>query len=275
MAYLNHTVQLLAGGEYIGNQSWNDKHTEWDNCFKLYHITKGSLFINGENGKYILEEGKFYFINGYKLKYYGCDDSFSCYWLHFTAKNIFAQYALQTTPTVIEIPLGIVGNNMPIKDISLIIEGRVESYINNYLQSLQLHTYIQFVICWLLKDSILDDLQKNKNFNSILVAVEYIETHFSEQIRLKKLADLCFMSTNYFHKIFTESLNTTPINYITQQRMNKAIALLNNQNQSIKEIAYQLGYCTDAYFSNSFKKYYGITPGEYKKKGSETLFRVC
>ena len=35
MVYLNQTYELLAGGFHAGNKSWNKRHTEIDNCFKL------------------------------------------------------------------------------------------------------------------------------------------------------------------------------------------------------------------------------------------------
>lgn len=41
MIYLNQTYELLAGGFHAGNKSWNKRHTEIDNCFKLYQLTEG------------------------------------------------------------------------------------------------------------------------------------------------------------------------------------------------------------------------------------------
>ncbi len=92
-----------------------------------------------------------------------------------------------------------------------------------------------------------------------------------EPIRLEQLAEQCCMSPNYFHKIFTQTLNTTPLNYISLLRMNTALQMLINDEFTIKEIAYQLGYSDDAYFIRVFRKYYGVTPGEYKRRRGEIL----
>lgn len=58
----------------------------------------------------------------------------------------------------------------------------------------------------------------------------------------------------------------TPINYLILVRLNAALHLLTDKQQTIKNIAYELGFTDDAHFCRSFKKYYGVTPGEYQKK---------
>lgn len=63
----------------------------------------------------------------------------------------------------------------------------------------------------------------------------------------------------------------TPANYLTLLRMNAALQLLTNKDQTIKSIAYELGFSDDAHFCRSFKKYYGVAPGEYQKKRGDIL----
>lgn len=59
----------------------------------------------------------------------------------------------------------------------------------------------------------------------------------------------------------------TPNEYILQFKMNKAMTLLQEQeDQTISEIAYQLGFSNPAYFSKCFKKQVGVTPQQYRKK---------
>lgn len=275
MTYLNHTIQLLIGGNYIGNESWSSSHADADNCFKIYYVTKGTAFIYGDNQKYILEESKLYFINGNKMDSYACEGLFSTCWLHFVSKDLLIQHALLSTPVVQEISQEFLSNINILANISSLIESaKSASYDSHCLQLLQLQNFIQSIICQLLEEFKWDSIQNTKNLNYILLAVKYIDKNYCEQIRLKDLASLYCMSANYFHRLFTQLLQITPSNYIIQQRMNKAIILLKNQDLNVKEIAYQLGYCTDAYFSVSFKKYYGITPGEYQKYGDRLLFRT-
>ena len=95
--------------------------------------------------------------------------------------------------------------------------------------------------------------------------------YYKEPIKLEQLANQCCMSPNYFHKIFRNTLNMTPANYLTLLRMNAALQLLTDEQQTIKNIAYELGFTDDAHFCRSFKKYYGIPPGEYQKRRKDIL----
>ena len=76
---------------------------------------------------------------------------------------------------------------------------------------------------------------------------------------------------NYFHKIFKQTFKVTPTNYIILLRMNSALQLLKDNGVTIKEIAFELGFTDNAHFCKTFKKYYGITPGEYQRNQNNIL----
>lgn len=61
----------------------------------------------------------------------------------------------------------------------------------------------------------------------------------------------------------------TPNEYVLSMKMNKSRCLLEDNNLTIAEIAYQMGFSNPAYFSKCFKKQFGITPQEYKRKKNE------
>lgn len=273
MLHLNHTIEILTGGSYTGDRSWNKKQSDIDNCFKIYYITKGNLFISGEEKEYLLCEGQCYFINGSKLVTQYCKESFSTHWLHFIPKNLIIHQALLSMPLVCKYPEELPDNMAPMQIASSLIAGKSSASYKEYcMQSLCLQTFIQLIINHLLEQNPWNTPQEVTISNIIAPAIQYIEEHFTEQVRLKQLASCCCMSPNHFHKTFTQTLQITPGNYITRLRMNASLPLLIEEKYNIKEIAYQLGYCTDAYFSRTFKNYYGITPGEYKKKKGEFLF---
>lgn len=78
MLYLNHTYELLTGGYYSGNSSWNKTHTEIDNCFKIYQLTEGEIFIYDKDQTFSLQKNNLYFINGNKLSNQYCNFSWQC-----------------------------------------------------------------------------------------------------------------------------------------------------------------------------------------------------
>ncbi|MCS2893316.1 AraC family transcriptional regulator [Parabacteroides faecis] len=272
MIHLNHTIDVLTGGTYSGNSSWNKKHSDIDNCFKLYQITDGELFLTDENGEFLLESGNLYFINGSKLVSQQCRKSFSTHWLHFIPKDIILHHSLLAMPLVVNFAdtLEMVAGSLP--HIEILISSAHTSGREYLLESLRMQTGIQAMIVSLLEQHSWTSPREIYSIHTIEPAISYIKEHFTEPIRLKQLADCCNISPNYFHKIFSKALQTTPANYISLLRMNAALPLLLNNEYNIKEIAYRLGFYDDAYFSRVFKNHYGITPGEYRKRRKELLF---
>jgi len=73
-------------------------------------------------------------------------------------------------------------------------------------------------------------------------------------------------------RLFSQIKNITgltPNDYILHLKMNKGLSLLNESTLTIAEIAYQLGFSIPAYFSKCFKKQFGVTPAEYRRKQGE------
>ena len=76
------------------------------------------------------------------------------------------------------------------------------------------------------------------------------------------------LSSSYLCRIFKEETGLSMNAYITNLRMSKAGELLNDTNSYIKEVAISVGFEDQLYFSRLFKRYYGVTPSEYRKPGN-------
>ena len=73
------------------------------------------------------------------------------------------------------------------------------------------------------------------------------------------------MSNATLMRHFKASLGCTPMEYLRNLRLEHAAELLVNSSISIKEIADNSGFLSDAYFFRSFKKHYGVTPVEFRR----------
>jgi len=78
------------------------------------------------------------------------------------------------------------------------------------------------------------------------------------------LADEVNMSRTSFATKFAALVKTTPIDYLTSWRMQKAIALMRNGDENVEEIGSAVGYTSRAAFAKAFKKEVGRSPGEYR-----------
>lgn len=80
------------------------------------------------------------------------------------------------------------------------------------------------------------------------------------------LADAVNMSRTSFATKFAAVVETTPIDYLTAWRMQKAVVLIRNGEANVEYISNAVGYVSRAAFAKAFKKEFGESPGEYRDK---------
>lgn len=112
-------------------------------------------------------------------------------------------------------------------------------------------------------------VQDTNSTNKILLATQYIQKHYNENLSINTLAERYNMSPNYFSSVFKKELNQSTVNYITEIRVKKAMEYLEKSDQSVVEIAQKVGYEDSQYFFRVFKKATGITPLQYRLKFSK------
>jgi transcriptional regulator GlxA family with amidase domain len=81
------------------------------------------------------------------------------------------------------------------------------------------------------------------------------------------LAAAAGMSRSAFAVRFKELLGETPLEYLTNWRMYKATGLLQDDQRKLLEVAKSVGYDSDAAFSKTFKRIWGVAPREYRRIG--------
>lgn len=96
----------------------------------------------------------------------------------------------------------------------------------------------------------------------ILLSIDYISVHLTEQIELNRLADLCGLSVSAYKQKFKQQMGITPRNYINMQKIERAKQLLDS-GCSITDTAMTLGFNTSNYFTTVFKKYTFQSPTDY------------
>ena len=102
---------------------------------------------------------------------------------------------------------------------------------------------------------------------NLKMAIGYIMKHYSEKISLKDVSDYCHISKQQLIRYFKSAFNTTPLNYIIEYKLAKAKELLFYSPQtSIKEIAAELGFENQHYFSRIFTKFNNETPTHYRER---------
>jgi len=96
-------------------------------------------------------------------------------------------------------------------------------------------------------------------------AIIYVHTHFRENISVESVAKTVHLSPNYFSEYFKRQTGEKFSNYMLRLRIEYAANLLRVSDLSVKEIAYESGFNSASYFSNTFKDYYGASPEQFRR----------
>lgn len=110
-----------------------------------------------------------------------------------------------------------------------------------------------------------ENLEQINSSDLLLRAVDLMEHHLSQQLSLKKIAEILNTTTISLSRIFKKQLNISPIDYFIGLRIEAAKSLLINTNMQIQEIAQNTGYSNALYFSSEFKKRTGMSPREFRR----------
>jgi AraC family transcriptional regulator len=94
----------------------------------------------------------------------------------------------------------------------------------------------------------------------------YIRERLDQQLSLDELAKVAEMSPNYFISLFRQSIGMTPHKFVVQQRLEHARTLLENSRLSLLEIARHCGFQDQSQFTTTFRRFIGMTPGQYKRQ---------
>lgn len=96
-------------------------------------------------------------------------------------------------------------------------------------------------------------------------AVAYVHNHRQEMVTMNDMARLCHLSPSYFSRVFRRELGETFINYVNRTKVQWAKERLRGSNDSVVQIAQELGYMDSSYFISVFKKFEGTTPLVYRQ----------
>ena len=97
---------------------------------------------------------------------------------------------------------------------------------------------------------------------AVRTACQYIQAHFAEDVSLSKLASLVSLSPYYFARAFEREIGLPPHAYLENVRVQKAREFL-DQGHTVVSTALLAGYVDQSHLTHRFKRFLGITPGQY------------
>ena len=99
----------------------------------------------------------------------------------------------------------------------------------------------------------------------ISTCIDYINLHLEDELSIEALANMLGYSEYYLSKKFKKEIGRSIKEFIRTQRLERAKVLLMNDQYTVLEVSDRLKFCAPSYFSDAFRKEYGISPTEYRE----------
>ena len=242
---------------------WQDSITH-TTINKLYLIESGEGCITIDNVDYFPKAGDFMFIPDH------CDYSYSTkpencytkYWCHFDSN-------IATLPlhTYFDFPYLIPASHY---SAATALFKQLIHYDNPTLPfaPLQANGLLLQLLFMFFSDCAEHLTIKSKHTHVILEVVNYIESNLHRKMTIAELAGHVHLNPSYLCSLFSASIGSSPIDYINRRRIDLAKSMLLECPLTIEKIAYSLGFNSPYYFSNTFKKYTGLSPSQYRTTAS-------
>ncbi len=248
--------------------------SHWHDDLEMIVILEGQMSYDVNGQKISLQEGEGIFVNS-RCLHYGYSDSLKeCIFLCI----LLSPQLLSTNQYFIESCLNplIKNSKIPYQKLNPSVWWQ-----NSIIQNLEklyeenkddLHPFMILertaVIFRILAENMdaFSDCKNNPEDIGMLTAMMgYVQKNYASKILLKDIAATGNCCKTKCTALFGKYLNTSPMVYLNQYRLDKAVSLLLNTEKSITEIAYACGFSNSSYFCELFRKYYHITPGNFRK----------
>lgn len=232
------------------------------NEFQLVYLTKGNGEFVSSTGKILVTEGDLLmlFPNEWHTYKPSAGTGWEVYWVGFkgaTTEKLLAQDFFSPVSPVIRVGYR--------EDLIGLFQNLLEQAQQ---ESPGFQQLISGIVCHML--GLVYQKKRAKGFANKAIAdkmnkARMIIREQAETVNPEKLASELNVSYSWFRRSFRDYTGSSPAQYILLIKSQKAKELLANTNLTINEISDRLNYTSPYYFSVSFKRASGMTPGAFRK----------
>lgn len=224
--------------------------------YLIHYVMDGKGIFERQGIVYNLGKGNMFLIRPHESTFYKADteNPWSYVWIGF--KGAFAEELLD-------------GSGF---EQSPIVYSPSSAFIfKNMIAADKMGQSAEIYLCGLIFE-LFARLKEENNVNTRAAQIyarraeNYIQSNYMYDISVASIAKMLGIDRRYLYRIFIEYIGTSPQKYILKYRLGKAAELLSRYDCVVSEAARSCGYKDTFNFSNMFKKEYGVSPSEYKRK---------
>ena len=233
--------------------------------YQILYVAAGKAYFMINGKERIVESGNMviYRPKEPQLYYYHAVDQTEVCWIHFTGndvENILNRYGIHPDTHVFY-----TGTSMEYKNLFLSVIQELQLTKEDYEEML-VHYFMELLIRIHRMSFVKPHKKSMQIFRDMDEAVEYFRQHYSEPISVEAYAAEHNVNTGGFIKNFRAYTGTTPAQFIQSVRMMNARVMLETTDNNISEIADLVGYDDPLYFSRLFRKQFGCSPSQFRKR---------
>lgn len=236
-------------------------------CYVMHCVLSGSGFLTYQDKTQEIVKGDFFIMPPHsQITYYpNKEDPWSYIWLEFNGsmvKTLLDKTSYSEANYVFKDD-----KNHSLKRALVEMIYRDNNLFDD-AESLSVASYLLRVFSFLLKNYPKSQKTNISKREQTLIQIEkYLLAHYDNpNLSMEEVARVFSFSQSYLTRLFKSEAGITPIQYVNELRMKRAIELLNLHSFTIDQIAEAVGYDNQFYFTKRFKKYYGVPPSKYKQK---------
>lgn len=115
------------------------------------------------------------------------------------------------------------------------------------------------------KQFLMDNAQRLQVTNRLAHSIYFIQKNITSDLKIDQLADRACLSRAQFFRAFRNELGMTPVQFINNERVHRAMRILRKPRVTLHECAVYAGFKSQSYFNRVFKSCTGLTPVEWRK----------
>ncbi|NIK70924.1 MULTISPECIES: AraC family transcriptional regulator [unclassified Paenibacillus] len=247
---------------------WLNNNDEID-YYRMFYLVEGHAVLETKGIIYDLVPGRIYMLRPKQKVSYtiAIKQKIKAYWCHFRVRNV-------EDLKFMKLPKLPFSSSVDIQDAQYVVDIMQKMIKAQEFQTvssnLRLHSGILELLAYLLDHSSWKDLN-DAYFISNEVGKEkwddvlaYIEQNLHHNIQIEDLAKVAYLHPNYLITSFKSIMGCSPIQYVTERRLELAKKLLKETDLPISEIAGKVGMLNH-YLPRLLKRHTGITPKQYRR----------
>lgn len=265
---------------YYDNLELFDFHCiewHWHTEFEFVYVETGTVYFGISEKQFALSEGQGVFINSKILHRYFSQGNaivpnfvLMPYFIAAQDSLIYQKYVLPIMSSPMDYRIFSQDILWQAQALSLMREMMAAQenasdveLVNSYL--------IQKIWHILYQNTDVEHMGKKENYSAssqarLQLMMQYIHQKFAYNISLSDIADQAKVSKSTALNLFQRYLGISPVTYLVNYRLQEAAKLLASTEKKVTVISKDTGFDSVDYFCKAFKKYYKLTPTEYRKK---------